>query len=124
MTEPLDIGARLDEIRLLKDGWLEGNGTAPARDGLDWLETAFDLHFPEEVSLPYLYPTPEGDIRAEWSNERRELSLDVQLATKHATWHALELETDDVDDRELDLADDEDWAWLVSKVRETLGGLA
>ena len=119
--DPLDIGARLDEIRLLKDGWLEGEGKAPPADGVDWLERTCDLHYPDETVLPHLYPTPEGDIRAEWSNDRWNLSLDIHLADKRGTWHGLDLETDDEETRELGLEDDNAWAWLVEKLETTLG---
>lgn len=122
--DPLDVGARLDEIRLLKDGWLEGSGKSPPEEGLDWLEAAFRLHYPDETLPPYLYPTLTGDIRAEWSHERQEFSLDVQLTTKRATWHALDLETDDEESRDLNLEKDADWAWLVRKIQETMGGAA
>ncbi len=122
--DPLDVGARIDEIRLLKDGWLEGGGKAPAKDGLDWLEEAFSLHYPDEIVPPYLYPTPEGGIRAEWSNDRVEVSMDIQLTTKRAAWHALDLETDDEENRDLNLDEDAEWAWLVDKVQGTMGGAA
>jgi hypothetical protein len=45
ILDPLDIGARLDEFKLLKAGWLGGQGVPPAHEGLDWLSEAFDLHY-------------------------------------------------------------------------------
>ncbi len=119
--DPLDVGARLDELRLLKDGWLEGEGKAPPAEGVDWLERACALHYPDETVLPHLYPTPEGDIRAEWSNDRWSLSLDVHLADKRGTWHGLDLKTDDEETRDLDLENDEAWTWLIGNLDEHLG---
>ena len=119
--DPLDVGARLDELRLLKDGWLEGKGKAPPAEGVDWLERACDLHYPDETVLPHLYPTPEGDIRAEWSNDRWSLSLDIHLADKRGTWHGLDLKTDDEETRDLDLENDEAWTWLIGNLDEHLG---
>ena len=119
--DPLDIGARLDELRLLKDGWLERDSKAPPAQGLNWLEAAFDLHYPDNTALPHLYPTPEGDISAEWSNDRWDLSLNIRLSDKRGTWHGLNLENDGVETCELDLANDEAWAWLIEKLGETLG---
>ena len=66
ILDPLDFGAQLDELRLLQDGWLEGEGIAPPSAGLDWLHDAFDRHFPDEAPLPYLYPTETGGVQAEW----------------------------------------------------------
>ena len=48
---PMDIPARLDEFRDLKDGWLEGEGVAPNLDGLDWLVATFDRHFPNDFAF-------------------------------------------------------------------------
>lgn len=119
--DPLDVGARLDEVRLLKDGWLEGGGKAPTKVGLDWLEAAFNRYYPDEARPPYLYPTPEGGIRAEWSDSRHELSLDICLAEKRANWHALDLGTDREDSRNIDLDDPEGWEWLLSQITEMMG---
>lgn len=121
LLDDLDVGARLDELRLLKDGWLEGGVKAPSTEGIDWLETVFDRHYPDEMPLPHLYPTPEGGISAEWSNDQWDLSLDIHLADKRGTWHELNLENDRDETRELDLEDDSAWAWLIEKLKETLG---
>ncbi len=83
----LDIGARVDELRALKDGWLEGEGKSLRSEGLDWLVTACASHYPERTPLPHLYPTPEGDIRAEWSNDRWDLAL---RTARHVAWTRLE----------------------------------
>jgi len=115
------IGVRLDELRLLKDGWLEGEGKAPSAEGLDWLERACDLHYPDNAALPHLYPTPAGDVSAEWSNSRWNLSLEIHLDDKRGTWHELNLENDRDETRELDLEDDSAWTWLIEKLKETLG---
>ena len=32
-----DISSQIDDLRLLKDGWLEGQGKGPSQEGLDWL---------------------------------------------------------------------------------------
>ena len=65
IRDPLDISARLDDLRLMKNGWLEGNGLAPPHEGLDWLSRAFDDHYPKNLPLPYLYPTEEGGVQAD-----------------------------------------------------------
>lgn len=42
---PLDVPARLDEFKDMKDGWLGGEGMAPSHDGLDRLADMFVRHF-------------------------------------------------------------------------------
>ena len=58
MLDPLDVPARLDELRGMQDGWLEGDGKAPPHSGLDWLSGAFAKRgYPDDIPLPYTYPT-------------------------------------------------------------------
>jgi len=122
ILDALDISARLDELRPLKNGWLEGRGLAPSPDGLDWLSLAFAQHYPEDLSLPFLYPTEGGGVRAEWSLEPHEASLDINLATHAAEWHVLNMETDTEDSKSLNLNEADDWKWLVEKIQEMNGG--
>ena len=116
--DPLNIGARLDELRLVKDNWLDGSGKAPSKEGLDWLEEAFHSHYPSEVAPPRLYPTPEGNISAEWLNKKFDISLDINLSEKKAEWYAYDLQTKNDEAGTLNLAHSEDWKWLVSTIRE------
>lgn len=118
------IRNRLDELRLLKDGWFEGWEKAPAKEGIDWLEKAFNLHYPDGTVMPHLYPTPEGGISAEWSDDRWDFTLDIHLANRHGSWHGLDLKTGEDDARELDLEDDKDWTWLIRRLDKSLGKAA
>ena len=119
--DPLDIGMRLDELRGLEDGWLYGNdGKAPCEKGLDWLEEAFRLHYTGKAPLPYLFPTPEGGIQAEWPIKPFNISLEIDLATKQAYWHSLNLETDEDEEEDINLTDDKGWQWLVDSIREKM----
>ena len=117
IRDPLDISARLDELRLMKNGWLEGKGLAPPHEGLDWLSRAFDEHYPKNLPLPYLYPTEEGGVQAEWSLGPKEISLDIELSSHSGEWHVLDVETDDVSERTLNIEDAGDWKWLVEQIR-------
>ena len=112
----LDISARLNELRTLKDGWLEGKGSAPAGEGLDWLTGAFQEHFPQNSVRPYLYPTAEGGVQAEWSLEPWEASLEIDLTSHRGQWHLLNLRTDQEQHREINLNCDEDWSWLIAQI--------
>ncbi len=114
----LDIPARLDEFRDMKDGWLEGEGVAPNPDGLDWLAATFDRHFPDDLPLPYLYPTPEGGVQAEWSLLANEISLAMDLVTRQGAWHRLDMNTNADEARKLNLDDVEGWTWVVAEIRK------
>jgi len=124
LLDPLDVGARLDEFRSLKDGWLEGKGFAPRAEGLNWLTTQFESNYSDQLPLPLLFPTGEGGIQAEWRLKPWEVSLDIQLETKLAYWHALNLQTDEEEDRQMDLSALADWKWVTEKVAAMQGGAA
>ena len=117
-AEHVDISAQLDELRLMQNGWLEGEGLAPSHEGLDWLSRVFDDHYPENLPLPYLYPTEEGGVQAEWSLGPKEVSLEIELSSHSGEWHVLDMETNAVSERTLNIKDAGDWKWLVEQIRQ------
>lgn len=121
LLHPLDVPAQLDELRNLADGWLDGRGNAPAPAGLDWLARASDEHFPEQTPLPHIYPTPEGGVQLEWSLDPWEAALEVDLTRRQAEWHALDLSTDEDEERSLDLTTTDDWQWLTQRLGQMAG---
>lgn len=122
IIDPLDINARLDEFKLLQTGWLDGKGEALTVEGLNWLATSFSLNYPDDLPSPYLFPTPEGGVLAEWSFEPWAPSLEIELHRKQGIWHALNLETDEETVKALDLTNTDDWKWLVEQLRNLRKG--
>lgn len=117
LIDPLDVPARLDELRSLRNGWLDGEGAAPSRSGLDWLAETFEHHYPAGVTKPHLYPTSEGGVRAEWSSGSDVIVLEVELDTRRGEWLWLDLNSDAEDSRELDLGNTSDWNWLAEQIQ-------
>ena len=120
---PLDFDVQLDNLRLLRDGWLDGEGKAPLSAGLDWLHDAFESNYPAQMPLPHLYPTEKGGVRAEWSSDPREITLEFNLETQMGEWHELNLESDDVSERTLNCDDAADWQWLVDRIKGMISGV-
>jgi plasmid stability protein len=118
IPNPLDVSERLEAIKVLKDGWLDGAGAAPDHDALDWLASAFARFYTGDAPLPHLYPTATGGVRAEWSLGSHEASLEVCLPDHSAEWHLLNLDTDETDIRALSLDEPNDWEWLLDRIRE------
>lgn len=118
LLEPLDTESCLEEFKSLKDGWLDGYGVAPSKDGLDWLISAFDTHFPdqENVPLPHLYPTEEGGVSAEWIIKPWDISLDINLKTRCGYFHCLNLDTENFNESNLDLQNADDWKKLIEHI--------
>ena len=75
LLDPLDVPARLGEFRAMTDGWHDGEGKAPQRAGLDWLAKDFDHHYPDDIPLPYTYPTLEGGIEMDGPSANTRWSL-------------------------------------------------
>jgi hypothetical protein len=109
--DPLDIETRLEELAQLRDGWLDGKGRAPERGALLRLTQAFDEHYAPELPLPYLYPTAEGGVQAEWTLGGWEASLEIELPAMEAQFQALHLKTGECRELDLTLADDDGAGW-------------
>lgn len=117
MLAARDVPRRIQELQSLRDGWLDGKGVAPSSYGLEWFLAQYQLRYPPDLPEPRLYPTPEGGLRAEWSVGRRELSLDITLATRDAAWHRLDLDTDAEHEEPVPLFAPDGWTRLVDLVR-------
>ena len=121
LLDPLDFQSQIEELRTLNDGWYDGRGLAPEAAGLDWLVDAFNDHYSDTLSLPYVYPVAEGGVRFEWLFGRQDVSLEIDLREHFGAWHSLNLNTDDEEARSLNLNAKGDWDWMVGQL-QTLGG--
>ena len=65
LLHALDIASRLEELKKIKDGWLDGAGQAPSHEGLDWLAGVLKDRYPDYLPRPYAYPVPDGGVQLE-----------------------------------------------------------
>jgi hypothetical protein len=129
--DPLDVTLRLEQMASFRDGWLDGKGIAPDKDKLTWLAEMFEAHFDGNLTLPYLYPTAEGGVQAEWTLSGNEVSLEIDLENKQAEYQALNLKDDTCSELSFSLADQGGWKQLnealeqldTQKVEELPSGL-
>ena len=121
LLDPVDVPARLEELKALRDGWLDGRGIAPVPAGLDWLAREIQTRYPGELPVPYVYPVTEGSVRLEWSITPHEVSLEIDLSQKSGEWHALNLDTDVDESRTLNLDDVAAWDWMIRRLSEMIG---
>ena len=112
-----DVPAQLDTLRDMKDGWLDGDGFAPAHPGLDWLADGFVLHYPNDAPRPYIYPTYDGGIQAEWTLGTWEISLNITLSNHLAEWLLIDIDTNTEKERTLNLDNGADWEWFIGELR-------
>jgi hypothetical protein len=117
ILEALDIDARIDDLKQLRNGWHDGVGKAPEIAHLDWIAAALKDNLSDDIQLPYLFPTNVGGIRAEWCAEPFDVSLDVALGARTAYWHSLDVTNDVDEEKDLDLTKAADWVWLIEQLR-------
>lgn len=116
--DPLDVPARLESLALLRDGWMDGQGLRPLPSGLAWLSKAWTDTWPDDVALPYAYPTPEGGVQFEWSTPEVSLTAELDLNTHVA--EVLVSRTADgevVEEASLNLNEADQWDALICVVR-------
>lgn len=123
VLDPLDFHACLDEFRNMRDGWHEGDGKAPPHSGLDWLSHAFARGYPDEIPLPYTYPTFEGGVQCEWTIGQFYIQIKIDLDARKGDWIRFDENSDFSvfeDEESLNLDDPSAWDWMATKIRETL----
>ena len=113
------ISDRLESLSEVEDGWFEGRGVALDRAGLLWLDNQMADHYlGTDLPLPHLYPLESGGVIGEWSLERFECAIEIDLQARTGLWVDVDLETGEgIDERVLDLSDDTDWDWMVGRLR-------
>jgi hypothetical protein len=57
---------RLDELRSLADGWLDGENQPPSDRVITALQSIVDMLAGPHLPLVHIYPTPEGGVQLEW----------------------------------------------------------
>ena len=123
LLDPLDVVVRIDELKLLKRGWLDGKGEALEAQKLERVVEMFQNHYADDAKLPYLFPTPEGNLLAEWPLRENSVSLEIDLSTRVADWHVLNLVTDDEETKQYNLGEPESWK-LIAEAIKGMGGVS
>ena len=122
IIDPLDVIYRLDEISLLEDGWLNGEGIAPKKHELEWFLNMFEGNFDKNLPLPFIFPTPEGGIQTEWSFQNYEISLKIDFESKDANYHELNFLDDSEVEEKFTLDNPQSWEKLNSKLNNLVKG--
>ena len=117
-----DPSVRLDELRNLKDGWLEGHGKAPSSDGLDWLTEFFQDSYPADLPYPYLYPMEDGGISAEWEDGKKEIDVEIDIDNRHGS--GVYYKGSDDEDFDVDFCKDASVNELLDRIHSLKGGAA
>ncbi len=118
---PLDIPSQIHDLRRLKKGWFDGEGKTVSPSGLMWLANSFERLYPDKLPLPYIYPTPEGEVQVEWPIAPYEVSLTVDLHNRRGLWCVLNMDDDDDEaEQQYDLTEDQSWWSIEQKLRSLI----
>ena len=98
------VNARFDELAALPQGWFDDETPPLEREGLSNVRAFLVEAVKEGVPAPHVYPTPEGEARAEWSFRGWEVSANFNLVESTVWIHASDLEGDDDRECEIDLS--------------------
>lgn len=112
---------RIESLSQLQEGWLDGEGKPFNSNDLDWLMLSFIDHYPEELPLPYIYPTLEGCIRAEWTINSTDISLEIDPSYRNGEWHSLNFDNGKENSETIDLSVAQGWMRLTKNLNEILG---
>ena len=64
----------------------------------------------------YIYPTPSGELQIEWSINKHEPEVVIDLNSHLAIWFDLDLSNNDFTTKELNLTSLTDWNWIISAI--------
>lgn len=114
------IASRFDQIGSLAAGWHEGAGVAIDPEKLATLYDTVVGHYPEDLPLPAIVPTTDGNLLFEWKGPAS-ASLDLRLADLFGDFHAFDKDGHDVE-RSFTLVSSENWRELFVFLRPQLAG--
>ena len=116
----LNIESQLDDLRLLKAGWYDGNnGKSFSGQDLDWLAATWERLQPDHVELPHIYPTPSGEVQAEWTFGQYEILVRIDMGGRRGRWYCMNMDdlSEEYDEEhDLDLEQVEAWKWLFQRI--------
>jgi hypothetical protein len=103
------VDDRLKELEELEPGWLDGDGQALPKTGLEWLRgLLLEMMAHHELPRPRLVPKEEGGVTASWHFRPWYVSAEFDLNQKNAYLHAAEVVTKEIHDLEISFVKDED----------------
>lgn len=100
------VNEQVASLRALGAGWCDGEGTSFDQAALDWVAKLLrGVVEGFELATPYVYPTPEGRVRAEWSRASWEVAVELDSRAKTAAVYAVRLDADETHERDFNLVE-------------------
>jgi hypothetical protein len=94
---PTPVEAQVESLKALEPGWYDASSPAYEAASLEWLAKLLKgLLDGFQLPRPYIYPTPEGLARAEWSASSWEVVTSFDLGSRSADVMAARPDADEV----------------------------
>ncbi|MBU3660161.1 MAG: hypothetical protein FGM14_09840 [Flavobacteriales bacterium] len=115
-----DIEVRLEHISSLKEGWYYGEGKGFKKEEIMQLLLLFNANYPNELPNPNVFPTVEGKVQFEWSNDLYDLSLTIDTEKMLGDFHAITFSNEEEIERQLNLNEMNGWSELNSWISKNM----
>ncbi len=118
ILDKFDVSLRMNSLSKLKDNWYEGTGKAPQKNLLLKFNDFFDTYFDNNLPLPAIFPTLEGNIQLEWKYNHKNIILEIELDSLFSNFYYYndKNETDEIEKTFL-LNSKEGWTILNSLMK-------
>lgn len=113
-----DLEVRLEQISALKAGWYNGSGSAYNKNQLQAFLVLFNNNYSDDLPNPTTYPTVNGEIQLEWTNDSLDVSLTINLEDLSGSFHALKFSDQSETEKTYDLNLATAWEELNRWLRE------
>jgi len=90
------LATQFDDLAQLETGWHDGSGKAPDHHKLKIIAQKLIDSYPEQLLLPIIVPTQDGNLLLEWDAEG-DPSVDINLETMRASFHAFGQQSEDIE---------------------------
>lgn len=107
--DALDIASRIDDLMVLEDGWLDGDGLAMDKQGLIWFSKTFQAHYASILPLPHIFPRVDGGIQLEWNTTAYSAVLEVNLIKKRGVYFQMNKKDRAILELDLNLESSDGW---------------
>jgi len=98
------LAVQVDALGDLLEGWFDDDMEPFPAAALDWLGRVLDqLVGKFKVPIPYVYPTPQGRVRAGWVTSCWDVVADIDMTTHAVDIVASQVATHEVHERQLQL---------------------
>jgi hypothetical protein len=111
---------RLDKLQKLKDGWLNGEGVAPAPADLDTLSEQLAEHFPNGLAYPEVGLSDEGNVILEWIRPNVRAELEVNFPDRQLELYSTVFDPEDFLEEIVPLDEPDCWARLFASIKHRL----